>query len=176
MVIKDYSVFDDIVDRLRAMDYIHEGNLGIEDREAFSYSHKPHQLYVCPQQSKELHRHLAFRDFLGHNPEAVKKYELIKELYGMTSPKGLSLQSVASISSKLWENRDIIDEFLLSDFKKMDEEEMAIVRSWKKSIQGGFIVDRHLNKGSVLILLFIMESLAILQKLCFPCISRNYLL
>lgn len=80
-----------------------------------------------------------------------QKYKLIKELYGMTSPKGLPLQSVALLSSKLWENKDIIDEFVLSDFKKMDEEKTKIVNSWKKAIHGKFIVDRHLRKGSVLI-------------------------
>lgn len=47
-----------------------------------------------------------------------QKYKLIKELYGMTSPKGLPLQSVALISYKLWENKDIIDEFVLSGLKK----------------------------------------------------------
>lgn len=80
-----------------------------------------------------------------------QKYRLIKELYGMTSPKGLPLQSVVLISSKLWENRDIIDEFVLSDFKNMNEEETEIVTSWKKEIRGKFIVDRHLKKGSVLV-------------------------
>lgn len=29
--------------------------------------------------SKELHRHLVFRDFLRNNPEAVKKYSAVKE-------------------------------------------------------------------------------------------------
>lgn len=80
-----------------------------------------------------------------------QKYELIKELYGMTSPKGLPLNLVALISSKLWEDKDIIDEFVLSGVKKMNEEEMAIVSSWKKAIHGKFIIDRHLKKGSVLI-------------------------
>lgn len=80
-----------------------------------------------------------------------QRYKLVKELYGMTSPKGLPLKSVASISSKLWENKDIIDEFVLSGFKKMDEEEIAIVSSWKRAIHGKFIVDRHMRKGSVLV-------------------------
>ena len=35
--------------------------------------------YVCPKYSEELHRHITFRDFLRSNPEAVKKYSLIKE-------------------------------------------------------------------------------------------------
>lgn len=83
VVIKDYSVFNTIVSKLEAIGYIYEGNLGIEGREAFKYFNKPHlqthHLYVCPQQSKELHRHLTFRDFLRSNPEAVKKYGAVKE-------------------------------------------------------------------------------------------------
>ena len=83
VVIKHYSVFDDVVDKLGAIGYIHEGNLGIEDRDAFKYLDKPHlethHLYVCPQQSKELYRHITFRDFLRRTPEAVKKYSAVKE-------------------------------------------------------------------------------------------------
>ena len=78
VVIEDYSVFDDVIDKLESIGYIHEGNLGIEDREAFKYLDKPHlqthHLYVCPQQSRELHRHITFRDFLRKNPEAVKMF------------------------------------------------------------------------------------------------------
>ena len=83
VIIKDYSVFDEIVRRFGAIGYIHEGDLGIKDREAFKYTDKSHlmmhHLYVCPQYSEELHRHIIFRDFLRSNPEAVKKYSLIKE-------------------------------------------------------------------------------------------------
>ena len=38
VIIKDYSVFDAVVDRLATIGYIHEGDLGIEDREAFKYT------------------------------------------------------------------------------------------------------------------------------------------
>ncbi|MBQ3076606.1 MAG: GrpB family protein [Clostridia bacterium] len=83
VVIEDSSVFAAVADGLKAIGYLHEGNLGIQDREAFQYSGKEHlqmhHLYVCPQSSEELHRHLTFRDFLRSNPEAVKKYSLIKE-------------------------------------------------------------------------------------------------
>ena len=83
VIIKDYSVFDEIVEKLGAIGYIHEGNLGIKDREAFKYTNKPHlmthHLYVCPEDSKELHRHVTFRDFLRQNTEAVRKYSLVKE-------------------------------------------------------------------------------------------------
>ena len=83
VVIEDYSAFAAVVDGLKAIGYIHEGDLGIKDREAFKYSGKEHlqmhHLYVCPKYSKELHRHITFRDFLRSNPEAVKKYSLVKE-------------------------------------------------------------------------------------------------
>lgn len=83
VIISDYAIFDTVVRKLETIGYIHEGNLGIKDREAFRYSNKPHlqnhHLYVCPQQSEELYRHITFRDFLRKNAEAAKKYGLTKE-------------------------------------------------------------------------------------------------
>ena len=83
VVIKDYSVFDILVSRLADIGYIHEGDLGIKDREAFKYTNKPHlqthHLYVCPQYSAELHRHITFRDYLRTHPEAVNEYSKVKE-------------------------------------------------------------------------------------------------
>lgn len=82
IVIKNYSVFDNIVERLHSIGYIYEGDLGIEGREAFKYENKPdlqeHHLYVCPENSKELHRHITFRDYLRLNPDAVAEYGKIK--------------------------------------------------------------------------------------------------
>ena len=83
VVIKDYSVFDILVSRLADIGYIHEGDLGIKDREAFKYTDKPHlqshHLYVCPQYSAELHRHITFRDYLRTHPEAANEYSKVKE-------------------------------------------------------------------------------------------------
>ena len=83
VIIREDTAFDAVVEKLAAIGYIHEGDLGIKGREAFRYSHKPHlrthHLYVCPQNSAELHRHIAFRNFLRSNPEAVRKYSRVKE-------------------------------------------------------------------------------------------------
>ena len=93
VVIRDYSVFDAVVQKLDAIGYIHEGDLGIKDREAFKYANKPHlmthHLYVCPRDSEELHRHIAFRDFLRKNPEAVKKYSRVKETAAKLFPDSI---------------------------------------------------------------------------------------
>ena len=83
VIIPDYGVFDKVVARLDAIGYIHEGNLGIPDREAFDYTDKPHlykhHLYVCPRDSEELNRHLTFRYFLRSHPEAAWRYASVKE-------------------------------------------------------------------------------------------------
>ena len=83
VIIPDYTVFEAVVAKLGDIGYVHEGNLGIPDREAFSYGDKPHllqhHLYVCPRSSEELRRHITFRDFLRNHPEAVKRYSAVKE-------------------------------------------------------------------------------------------------
>lgn len=83
VVIRDHSVLDEVVSRLAKIGYQHEGNLGIAGREAFGYEGKEHlkehHLYVCPEDSPELKRHTAFRDYLRSHPEAVREYSRIKE-------------------------------------------------------------------------------------------------
>ena len=68
VIIKDYSVFTAVVEALKGIGYIHEGDLGIKDREAFEYTDKPHlmmhHLYICPQYSEELNRHITFGENL----------------------------------------------------------------------------------------------------------------
>ena len=83
VVIKDRTLLDSVILRLTSLGYIHEGDLGIKDREAFKYFGKEHlckhHLYVCPADSEELHRHITFRDFLRGSPDAVRKYSEVKE-------------------------------------------------------------------------------------------------
>ena len=70
--------------------YKHEGDLGIEGREAFSYSGKEelmtHHLYVCPKDSKELFKHITFRDFLKNNPDLASEYSKVKEQAAVLYP------------------------------------------------------------------------------------------
>ena len=83
IVIPGESSFETVVSRLAGIGYRHEGDLGIPGREAFDYSGKEHlqkhHLYVCPEDSPELRRHIAFRDYLRSHPEAVKEYSRVKE-------------------------------------------------------------------------------------------------
>ena len=93
VIIKDYSVFDKVIGKLESIGYTHEGDLGIKDREAFKYTNKPHlmkhHLYVCPQISEELRRHITFRNFLRDNTDAVKKYSQVKETAAKLFPNDI---------------------------------------------------------------------------------------
>ncbi len=74
---------DASIKALATIGYEHEGNGGIEDREMFKYSGKEHlmehHLYVCPEDSRELKRHVLFRDYLRAHPDAVQAYSQIKK-------------------------------------------------------------------------------------------------
>lgn len=83
VVIRDRTLLDDVIAALRKIGYQHEGDLGIAGREAFRYDGKEHlrkhHLYVCPADSPELKRHIAFRDYLRTHPDAAREYGRIKE-------------------------------------------------------------------------------------------------
>ena len=83
VVISGYPVFSEVVEKLAQLGYIHEGDLGIPQREAFCYEGKEHlqkhHLYVCPENSPELHRHITFRDYLRSHPDAAAQYAASKE-------------------------------------------------------------------------------------------------
>ena len=83
VVISENTVFSKVVSALEGTGYHHEGDLGISGREAFKYENKEHlmkhHLYVCMENTRELKRHLMFRDYLRSHPEAVYEYSRIKE-------------------------------------------------------------------------------------------------
>ncbi|WP_128100880.1 GrpB family protein [Paenibacillus sp. DCT19] len=91
VVIDSMDLLPDVIQGLESLGYHHEGNLGVESREAFArkdasvpYSilkvQKPeHHLYVCNKESKELLRHISFREALINNPEFVVEYANLKK-------------------------------------------------------------------------------------------------
>jgi len=82
VVIENEQILDDVISVLRKIGYIHNGNQGIEGREAFKYQGKEHlrkhHLYVCTREASELRRHIGFRDYLRSHPEIVAEYSRIK--------------------------------------------------------------------------------------------------
>jgi len=89
-IVIEKDKFAIIKELLNKKGYEHEGDLGIEGREAFSYSGKEelmtHHLYVCPKDSKELFKHITFRDFLKNNPALASEYSKVKEQAAVLYP------------------------------------------------------------------------------------------
>jgi GrpB-like predicted nucleotidyltransferase (UPF0157 family) len=61
---------------IEALGYRHEGNLGIEGRDAFRWcaDFPDHHLYLCPEGSPALRRHTLFRDYLRSHPDEALDY------------------------------------------------------------------------------------------------------
>ena len=73
------------IERLAALGYVHQGDLGVEGREAFESPRglPAHNLYVCPRNSPGLENHLTVRDYLRTHAEAARSYgDLKKRLAG----------------------------------------------------------------------------------------------
>ncbi len=85
--VSDMCAFELTKDELGKIGYFHNGNQGIEGREAFKRTGEDkypvldeikHHLYVCPSDSTELRNHILFRDFLRNHREYVERYNIIK--------------------------------------------------------------------------------------------------
>lgn len=89
-IVIEKDKFEIIKELLNKKGYEYEGDLGIEGREAFSYSGKEelmtHHLYVCPKDSKELFKHITFRNFLKNNPALAAEYSKVKEQAAVLYP------------------------------------------------------------------------------------------
>ncbi len=90
VVIESPRSLPPVAEALEALGYRHEGDKGIPGREAFGREDgtaprggsgrqwPPHHLYVCAEDSKELGRHLRFRDYLRSHPDSARQYETLK--------------------------------------------------------------------------------------------------
>jgi GrpB-like predicted nucleotidyltransferase (UPF0157 family) len=91
IVVKHKADVIDLISKLEELGYIHEGDLGIEGREAFKRSIKEaplmyehhskwfaHHLYVCLEDSLAFKNHIALRTYLMAHGDAVKEYSELK--------------------------------------------------------------------------------------------------
>ena len=68
-------------ERLSTIGYVHVGNLGIEDREAFKEIGTPlhrHNLYLVQRNSPAFRNHVLLKKHLQENPESFKRYNDLK--------------------------------------------------------------------------------------------------
>ena len=69
-----------VIRRLAELGYEHRGDLGVSGREAFRAKDGgvQHHLYVCPPESPEYKRHIAFRNYLREHSADADDYALLK--------------------------------------------------------------------------------------------------
>ena len=79
-----------------------------------------------------------------------KKYRVNRKLKSIATAKELDPAEVKKVADKLWSNVSVIDEYLKENVD-LPEEQKEIVRSWKRRIQGKFMMERHLKKGTIFI-------------------------
>ncbi len=98
----------EVIQLLATLGYVHQGDLGIQGREAFiSPSGWPdHHLYVCDKDNRELHRQISFRNYLRTHPEMADKYGQLK--------KELSLQFRNDREGYTQAKSDFIESILLN--------------------------------------------------------------
>jgi GrpB-like predicted nucleotidyltransferase (UPF0157 family) len=80
-----------VVNRLAGLGYVHQGNLGIEGREAFQAPAPAprHHLYACAVDSLALRNHLAVRDYLRTHPDIARQYGDLKKSLASRYPEDI---------------------------------------------------------------------------------------
>ncbi len=128
LVIENYSTFSEVNQRLESLGYQHNGDQGIPQREAFKRTDEKvpywssgcswmdHHLYVCPTNSRELRRHIVFRDFLNHHGESRIQYEAIKKEIESRS------RSDRKIYANIKENEGICSAFIESVLTRAEQD------------------------------------------------------
>jgi GrpB-like predicted nucleotidyltransferase (UPF0157 family) len=94
------------IERLAPLGYVHRGNLGIDDREAFDHPAdlRRHNLYLCPAGTIGVVNQVAVRDYLRAHPEAAAQYGALK--------KRLADRFPGDIDSYVLEKTDFVLEIL----------------------------------------------------------------
>lgn len=68
----------------------------------------------------------------------------------MAEAKNLDPAEVKEVANKLWSEVEIIDRYI-KETPELPTEHKEIIQGWKRRIQGKFIMERHLKKGTIFI-------------------------
>ncbi|MGN7385792.1 GrpB family protein [Sporosarcina sp. SAFN-015] len=87
-VVKDITQIDQYDGKMAAIGYEAKGENGIVGRRYFQKGgdERTHHVHFYEKGSSEIHRHLAFRDFLREHPEKAKAYGDLKEKLAQQFP------------------------------------------------------------------------------------------
>ena len=79
-----------------------------------------------------------------------RKHRVNRKLKNIATAKELDPAEVKKVANKLWSDVAIIDDYL-KERVDLTEEYKAIIQSWKRRVQGKFMMERHLKKGTIFI-------------------------
>ena len=74
-----------------------------------------------------------------------------KKIKNMANAESLNPQDVKEIANVLWDNVSLIDQYLAEQGAEMPDEHKEIISSWKRRVQGRFVMERHLKKGTIFV-------------------------
>lgn len=80
-----------------------------------------------------------------------EKCKVNKKVKNMANAKSLNPQEVKEIANVLWDDVSLIDQYLNENGTDMPIEHKAIIASWKRCVQGRFVMERHLKKGTIFV-------------------------
>ncbi len=80
VLLKSTEHLPEVIAKLKAVGYVHEGTLGVPGRDAFKAPGHDiqHHLYVCSTPDTEFFRHVAFRNYLRAHPRGAEDYARLK--------------------------------------------------------------------------------------------------
>lgn len=79
-----------------------------------------------------------------------ERHHVCPDLKNMASAQSLNPADVKKVADRLWSDTAIIDDYLKEN-GGLPEEHREIIQSWKRRVQGQFVMERHLKKGTVFI-------------------------
>ena len=79
-----------------------------------------------------------------------RTYRLNRKLKSIVTAKEIDVAAAKKIANRLWSDVTIIDEYL-NENTGLPDEQREIIQSWKRRIQGKFMMERHLKKGTIFI-------------------------
>ncbi len=94
IVLPSIELLPEVITRLSALGYSHEGDLGITGREAFRQPLNglpAHHLYACVAGAGALADHIDLRDYLRSHREAVIEYGELKKQLAALYPHDIDL-------------------------------------------------------------------------------------
>lgn len=82
----------------------------------------------------------------------VNEKKKVNDLKDIATAEELDPAKVKEIANVLWNDTGIIDEYLTENVSvETAQEDREIVLDWKRCVQGRFLMERHLKKGTIFI-------------------------